>query len=131
MVSDSGIYLSESPILSHGECIAVKFTVDLNAPGRTAKILLSILDESNTGIIYFSVKDAVGNDLIFGEGKHRLNVPIGMLDLNGGRYSFLVAIVDSETNSVLLRQQGIYPFQIGGATFTNAKIVRPTISTFL
>ncbi|MCM1983002.1 ABC transporter ATP-binding protein [Lyngbya confervoides] len=134
LMQDSGLPVPENARFSHGDKLSVEFEIHVKTPQSDVKIFLVILDESNNGVVYLPVKDGLGDDIVFSKGVFRLSIPLGTLDLNAGRYSFLAAIVDANTSgstnygSTILRQQGIHPFQVAGECYSSAKIVRPVVA---
>lgn len=131
LVTSSGNILPENAILNHCENISVHFDLHINSSQITSHLILCILDASANGVIYFPVNNSDGSEPIFTQGIYNLSISLGALDLNGGKYSIMVALFDVYSKALLLRRQGICPFQISGATYTSAKIIRPAVSTML
>lgn len=131
LLSDSGISLPADVTLDHGAHISIDLTLIIYPSQLHTKMILAILDESTSGVIYFQVKDETDSERIFEVGKYKLNIYMGALDLNGGKYSLLIALFDADSNAVVLRKEGICPFQISGATYTNAKIVRTAVARLI
>ena len=60
-------------------------------------------------------------------GLHRLEIPLGEVDLNAGKYSFVIGIRDAGTAAILRRVQGLCPFRVLSRTTHWGRIVRPVM----
>ncbi|MEI6141558.1 MAG: ABC transporter ATP-binding protein [Mariniphaga sp.] len=131
MLSETNIRLTENIVLEHGETPKFEFDLIIQSSVKNVKVILSIIDESGNGIVFLPIQDKNNLDTIFHSGKYRLRVSLGRIELNAGKYSFLVAITDAETRIVLLRQEGLCPFRVKGESNTYSKIVRPVSVSFV
>jgi lipopolysaccharide transport system ATP-binding protein len=91
-----------------------------------AQLSLFIHDEAMTPIVCIPVLDESGEPLSLAPGLWRLRLPLGRLELNAGKYSFVVAVRDEGTRIALCRVQGVCPFRIYASRSEWGKVVRPS-----
>jgi hypothetical protein len=60
-----------------------------------------------------------------------LRLPLGSLDLNAGRYSFVIGVAERISNRCLRREQGLAPFQILADVIQWGSIVRESSAEIL
>jgi lipopolysaccharide transport system ATP-binding protein len=129
-IQTNRIVLDESnPVIPQGEECDVEVCFSIDAHLRSARLLLFIDDESQSQVINYLVLDDLNIPISFGPGTHRVKIPLGVIDLNAGSYSFMVALNDTETKINLLRKSGVTPFQVKADIMSWSKIVRPIKAT--
>ncbi|MBK7102951.1 MAG: hypothetical protein IPH63_14365 [Flavobacteriales bacterium] len=84
-----------------------------------------------TGLIDIPVMDEQGSYIVIGPGEHDLQVPLGVVELNAGLYSFIVGIRNATTNITLCRHQGLQPFRVHADRVAWTKFVRTGVSKVL
>ena len=123
----NGAILNESnPVIPQGEEVVVEVCFSIDKYPRSVGLLLCIDDEAQSQVINYPVLDDLNGPISFGPGTHRVKIPLGVIDLNTGSYSFMVALNDTETKINLLRKSGVTPFRVKADTLSWSKIVRPT-----
>jgi hypothetical protein len=61
-------------------------------------------------------------------GEHLLEIPLGIMDLNAGKYHFVVGIIDMKSGIGLARVQGLRPFRVFSNHTVWGRIVRPAVA---
>lgn len=113
------------PCIEQHEPVDIDLAFDLGTNHSSAIVRVFICDESMSNVICFPLMSCQTSDGTFPPGEHRVRLPVGSLDLNAGRYSFLVAVIDSTTRQTLCRVQGLAPFRVTSSQLLWCKIVRP------
>ena len=117
----------DNVLLEQGTSAAAQLTVRIDAGRRGANLLLQINDEAMAPLLCVPVLGPDRRLLQLPPGLHRLEIPLGDLDLNAGKYSFVIAVRDSDTSSVLTRAQGLNPFRVFSRHTYWGKIIRPIV----
>jgi lipopolysaccharide transport system ATP-binding protein len=91
-----------------------------------AEMSLYIHDEALTPVVCVPVMGDGEVPLSLAPGEWRLSVSLGALDLNAGKYSFVVAVRDQRTMVALCRVQGIFPFRVFASRSHWGNVVRPS-----
>ncbi len=111
--------------IRHAEDEAVlEFVLRLKLTCPRTMIRVAILDEAATPAIAFRVHGSNDELAEFRARQTRVTVPLGVLDLNAGKFDVLIAVQDVETKRILARVQGCCPFAVEGVPDTYAKVVR-------
>jgi len=119
---DSG----ESAIeIQQGQDLTIELEVLIQSASESNTIGVYIDDESQSQVVGYPLHDMKGNLLEFGNGVHVIKIPLGVIDLNTGQYSFMIAVRDTVNQTTLLRIAGVYPFLVIGDKKMWTKIVRP------
>jgi lipopolysaccharide transport system ATP-binding protein len=124
-VKESTVSAGQESVFAQGVKVTLRLTIrvlDGNAP---VAVNVFVMDESMTPIIAVPVYDAYGRFAQLSGPELNLDVPLGVMELNIGRYSVTVAVSDMATRSVLARAEGLTPFRILSDRSHWAKIVRP------
>lgn len=111
--------------LPQGADLTVRLALRVGALTTRAIVSLFIHDEALMPVICTPLAEADGRPTPFGPGEHELEVPLGALDLNAGKYSFVVSVQDAETHVSLARVQGLSPFRVYSERKHWGKVVRP------
>ncbi|MFZ4801547.1 MAG: ABC transporter ATP-binding protein [Chlorobium sp.] len=114
------------PVVNQGEEASAVIDFEIGKEVKTGAIIsVNIDDESVSQILCVPVLDQQGNPIVFKQGKHSLEVPLGKLEFNMGKYSFMAAIREIEGGPILCRMQGIRPFRIYAHKSYWGKVIRP------
>jgi lipopolysaccharide transport system ATP-binding protein len=117
----------EEPSIRQGSEISVVLRLQVDGPRRAARVHLFIHDEAAAPIVCTPIHDRTGELLELPPGEHRLELPLGTLDLNAGKYSFVLSVQDSEDGVSLTRTQGLRPFRVFADKTHWGKVVRPVV----
>lgn len=93
-----------------------------------AQLSVYIDDATHAQVLVVPVNDAEGSPIILSAGAHHLHVPLGVMEMNAGKYSVLVAAKDPRYESALCRHQGLSPFTVTAGRTYWSKFVRRSAS---
>ncbi len=121
----------DTPVETINTNSTLEFLADLEIEGTAGvEISVHILDQSLTAeIISFPLQNQDGSRFVFPPGRMQLRVPCGALELAAGKYSVMLAVLDSQTRLLRLRQEGLCPFSVRAPTDTYSRFLRP-VSNF-
>jgi lipopolysaccharide transport system ATP-binding protein len=117
----------EEAVISRGVSATVVLGLEVDQQLRAASIILSVHDEAQAPLICMPIFDSKSCLIQLAPGRHRLEIPLGVLDLNTGKYSFVIALRDADTSVILARKQGLRPFRISSEKTYWGKIIRPVV----
>jgi lipopolysaccharide transport system ATP-binding protein len=126
LVADGAALDGREPQVHQGTAAEADLRLHIHGSASAAQLSLFIHDEALTPIVCIPVVDETGEPLALAPGEWRLRVPLGPLELNAGKYSFVVAVRDASTRIALCRVQGVCPFRIYAARSEWGKVVRPS-----
>lgn len=116
-----------SEILAQGCQASVDLDFTVHEESEMAKISVSIDDEAAAQVITCPLVDEKGDPIEYGKGRYKLQVDLGRMELNSGKYSILVGASGSRSQKSLMRSQGNSPFRVIAQTNAWSKIVRPIV----
>lgn len=125
MKIDGGVPAGQDAPIARGTVAVAELELALDETCSAAEVLLYIHDEAMAPLVCIPVHNAEGHALVLRPGTHRLNIPLGPVELNTGKYSFVVGIRDPETHTTLARVQGLHPFRVLSEATYWGRIVRP------
>ena len=99
--------------INQGDKISLSLDLVIKERSLEVDIFTYIMDLQSTPVICF-------NKLNFknkGKNYNSLKIDLGILDLNSGRYSFTIGLVDLLTGISIVRMEGVLPFFIEGQSF--------------
>jgi hypothetical protein len=110
--------------ITQGEHATLDFQLQC-APGiHDTSLSVYVMDQAQTPIIcYPDIPHALPLQAD-GSRSASIRISLGMLDLNAGRYSFVLALTEKGSARCLCRQQGISPFQVTSTAVHWGSIVR-------
>jgi lipopolysaccharide transport system ATP-binding protein len=117
-----------APALAQGAELAVRLAVRIRERGTPAIVSLFVHDEALSPVICSPLCAPDGRLATLGPGRHEIEIPLGTIDLNAGKYSFVVGVQDAETRVSLARVQGLSPFRVFSDRKVWGKIVRPAVA---
>jgi lipopolysaccharide transport system ATP-binding protein len=118
----------DEPTIKQGSLVIVMLQIHLNKLLPDANVLLFILDEAMAPIICVPVFSHESCMLNITPGTHNLKIPLGKMDLNSGKFSFVIVVRDAETLISRTRVQGLQPFRVISEQTYWGKIVRPVVT---
>ncbi len=106
--------------------LPMELELELEAGGIAGgfELMVSIDDEALTQVYCFPVEDPGGQPVRFRGGKVSVRLDLGMIELNAGRYSFLIHVRETGTEEFALRHQGLLPFAVRADRVHWGKVVR-------
>jgi lipopolysaccharide transport system ATP-binding protein len=114
------------PRLAQGTSAHADLSVRVAGGRNGAQLSLYIHDDALSPVVCVPVVDDTGNPLTLRPGDWRVRIPLGPLELNAGKYSFVLAVRDDHSMVALCRVQGILPFRIFASQSYWGKVVRPS-----
>lgn len=123
LTSGGKLLEGENPMIRHGQDVSARLNLQLSSE---ATALLLIRDESQAPIIAVPLRDE-RERVRLPMGELQVDIPLGNLELNSGKYSFVVLITDAQTEQIIVRMQGACPFRVLAARNYVAKVVRPAM----
>lgn len=127
LISDGMPVEDVEPILRQGADVHVLMHVHTLRQQSDVAMTIYIMDEAMTPIQCVPVQDVEGNRARLPAGEFTVDLPLGALELAGGKYSFVVGISDYLTKESLARIQGLKPFRVLAEKTYWGKLVRPSI----
>jgi len=116
--------LGSDPVINQGQDIQALVGFSVDGFQRQFIVRVFIDDEAQTPIIAYPLIDHTGDIVSFDSGRYKVKVPLGEIDLNAGVYSFMVAIIDDDSQTIELRESGIAPFSVVADRMMWSKVVR-------
>ena len=110
-----------------GTDLVARLHIHICRTGADVSIVLFVMDEAMTPIQCVPVLDSQGERARFSSDEFRVDLPLGAIELAGGKYSFVVGINDYRTKESLARIQGLHPFRVFAEKTYWGKIIRPAI----
>ena len=130
--ADEELFISNTePQLLQGTQASVVLRLQINNGYRGAYIALYIHDQARNPVITFPVRNHQGEAVLFKPGGHAVEIPLGPLDLNSGKYSLAVGVRDADSAVVMAHAEGFAPFRICADWSPVGKIVRPVVPSLL
>ncbi|MDH3375800.1 MAG: ABC transporter ATP-binding protein [Gammaproteobacteria bacterium] len=77
-----------------------------------ANLVIVIRNDAEMPIRTFPVCNSEGEDIVYSAGEYLVEIPLGPIELNSGRYAFVVAISDVSSGVILTRVQGLHQFRV-------------------
>ena len=124
---DGEVLAGDEPSVPQGASGMAVLRMEVDGPRAGAHAWLYIHDEAMAPLVCTPIHDASSRMLPLPPGEHVLEIPLGLIELNTGKYSFVVAILDAATSIVLARVEGIRPFRVLSDQTHWGKMVRPAI----
>ncbi|WP_319525633.1 polysaccharide ABC transporter ATP-binding protein [uncultured Desulfosarcina sp.] len=130
LTKDRPAAVSESPqnaeiVIAQGTDATVQLAINVDRKNTKVALTLCIMDEAMTPVLGVPVCANDGTHAQIVGPKIRLDIPLGAIELNSGKYSLMVAVSDAQTKELLLRVQGLIPFRVFAVRSYWAKFVRP------
>lgn len=122
-----GIYEKGISAINYGDTVNIrmKFSVDNDISG--VYVMVYIHDESMAPIICYPIKNENNQIKYFDNGLNEITIPLGKIDLNAGRYTFVVTITDKDSSIILRRSQGLNTFTVVNDIKYWGCLVRPAV----
>jgi lipopolysaccharide transport system ATP-binding protein len=119
---------AEEPLIQRGSSATAVLRVQVDGPRAGAVPNLAIHDEAMLALVHMPLIDANSRALLLPPGEHVLEIPLGEIELNTGKYSFVAGVLDPNGSIVLGRVQGLRPFRVFARYAVFGKIVRPAVA---
>ena len=127
LVNDE-LQTGEEPLIQRGSPATAVLRLQIDGPRAGAVPNIAIHDEGMMALVYIPLLDADSRILLLPPGEHELEIPLGNIELNTGKYSFVAGVLDPKGSIVLGRVQGLRPFRVLSKYAAFGKVVRPTVA---
>lgn len=128
LIVDGETLTEKEPSVNRGSLASALLRIQVSGPRTGAYVSINVLDETMSPIISTPIRESESKLLCIPPGEHQIKIPLWEIDLNGGNYSFVVAMRDVDTSVSLARVQGLRPFRVLSDGAYWSKVVRPTIA---
>jgi lipopolysaccharide transport system ATP-binding protein len=118
----------DEPRVAWGSSATAMLRVQVDASRARVIPAIFIHDEASAPVVSTPIRDASSQALALPPGEHLLEIPLGTIELNAGKYHFVVGMLDVATGTGLARVQGLRPFRVISKGVTWGKIVRPAVA---
>jgi lipopolysaccharide transport system ATP-binding protein len=115
------------PHIEQGAHLFASLALQVDPSVQSAEILFQINDIAMNPVMSLPVLAPTGEMLAIPSGTHTLRLALGCVDLNAGKYSFVVVVRESGTLKILARVQAIAPFRVTAPATHWGSIVRPAV----
>lgn len=119
--------MASEPMIPHGAKLGFRIRLRLDDTVAGATMLVNISDEAMNQVITMPVCDSEGAFNRLPAGELEIEIKMGTVELSSGKYSMTLGVVDSLTNEVLVRVQGLSPFQVIADRAYWGKMVRNVV----
>jgi lipopolysaccharide transport system ATP-binding protein len=109
--SNNNFYYSDKDLVIIPQYTSAQLFFDVYNSSKSIKKFnfnICINDNPEHHVIAYNTNDIVN----LKEGNNSLECNLGKLELNGGKYSFMICISDSDYGNVYVRQDNVHPFII-------------------
>jgi lipopolysaccharide transport system ATP-binding protein len=115
------------PKIWQGDEGSVRLTFEVGGNASSAELSVFVMDETGSPLLGAPVMSAPKTKKVFPVGRHVVEVPLGRLDLNAGKYHCTLAFRDPQSGLTVNRTQGLGVFRIVADKSHWARIVRPAV----
>ena len=127
LVVDGETLTGAEPRVKRGSLPSALLRIKVCGPRTGVHVTINVLDQTLSPVISTPIKETESKMLCVPPGESCLEIPLWEMDLNSGKYSFVVVIKDVDTSVTLARVQGLRPFRTVTAGTYWGKVVRPAI----
>ena len=103
---------SNEPTIPHGAELGCRIKLRIDGSRAGANMNVNIMDAAMNHVVTMPMYNPEGTLSQFPTGEVMLEMSMGAVELSSGKYSITIGVIDSETNVVLARVQGLRPFRI-------------------
>lgn len=112
-------------VIPRGASAKVRLAINVARMNARVVVSLYVLDEAMTPVLGVPICEEDGSHAQLAGPNIHLVVPLGIIELNSGKYSLMLGVIDAYTKDILLRVEGLSPFRVFAERSYWAKIVRP------
>lgn len=128
IATNGKVMSGDEQIVEHGCFVTVLLKIEIDKSISGAHLMISIHDEAMSPVMCSPVRNMNQEMYCISGGRYNLEIPIGLIELNSGKYSFVIGIYDPLKNMILARIQGIRSFRIVNDKKYWGYLVRPVIA---
>ena len=112
LISDGKIIETEGSAIDPSAELTVMLALRIDQSVSGATLLIVIRNEAEMPIRTFPICTCEGKLASYSGGEHLLEIPLGPIELNNGKYAFVVALSNESSGVILTRVQGLHPFRV-------------------
>ena len=112
LTSDGKIIETEGSAIDTSAELTVLIGLRIHESVTGANLVIVIRNDAEMPVRAFPVCNCEGKDAAYSSGEHLVEIPLGPIELNNGKYAFVVSISDDSSGVVLTRDQGLHPFRV-------------------
>jgi hypothetical protein len=127
LVLDGRLIKENEPSIAQGIELAVSIHLRLSKRVENGELNLVIRDGAMAPVITLPLYKIREGKTLSSPGDYLLEIELGKVELNGGKYSFVVYMRDSKSGINLGRVEGVCPFQVVASSHYYSRIVRPVV----
>lgn len=128
LLMDGKTLSGEEPTVQQGSSATAMLRLQVDGSRAGARVALAIHDETTAALVQIPIYGPDSRLLHLPPGEHLLEIPLGIMDLNSGKYIFVVSITDASTGIALARVQALRSFRVMSTGVAWGKIVRPAVA---
>jgi hypothetical protein len=128
LLVDGELQTGEEPLVQRGASATAVLRVQVNGPRVGAVPNLAIHDEAMFALVHIPILSTDSRPVLLPPGDYELEIPLGILELNTGKYCFVAGVLDPKGQIVLGRVQGLRPFRVASKFAAFGKFVRPAVA---
>lgn len=98
--------------INHGEEMEIELSLEVQKKCLPVEVHLYIMDQAQNPVVCYPGIYPDWNLSVGEFGAASMRIPVGSMELNSGRYSWVIAITGRGDGACLCRLQGVAPFQI-------------------
>ncbi len=121
------IEASPDLLLQQGQPATLKLELITRPDIEQFSLHVQVADQAQTALIIYLVVDDSGRKMQYGPGVHRIELDLGSVELNSGRYSLQIGAEGMTTGRILYLSRDICPFTVVANHNHWAKIVRHVV----
>ena len=112
LIVGSGLSVSEPRSVMPDDSIGINLSVGVGEIIDKAEVSIVLKDNSGRPVASFATMDSLGARLQLSPGNYHCKFDIGCLGLTPGKYHFVVAVMEQNTQRVCMRKDGVLPFTV-------------------
>lgn len=115
------------PTVPHGVELGLKIKLCIKSASSGAIINVNIMDAAMSPVVTMPICSSEGKLNLFQVGVLEFVISMGAVRLSAGKYSVTIGVIDTQTNEVLTRMQGLSPFRVTANKVYWGKLVHHTV----
>jgi lipopolysaccharide transport system ATP-binding protein len=106
---------------------SVRIDFEVHSGVSGSEVQVNIMDQSGSPVVCIPVMASETERCVFPVGRHAVEIPLGALELNAGKYHLTLLFHDPFRDLILCRTQGLGVFRVVASHSHWARIVRPAL----
>jgi len=115
------------PKIAQGLLGSARVDFEVHSVVSGSEMQVNIMDEAGAPLVGMPVMASENERRVFLAGRHVVEIPLGALELNAGKYHLTLVFRDPFRDVILNRTQGLGVFRVVASRSHWARIVRPAL----